>query len=329
MAGKYPRANNYLKYRKIDSDTCKVEDIRTGETWEMGMDLVRFLRKLDGRSDPYKVVRGMDKDFIDSILSWLYYEDLIRTEGRIIPMGIGSVLVTLYIPKVRRIHRSLAKLFNLLLLTLCIPILVCAVYICINHLYILVEDDFSMIEGEILALVFGLVLHELAHACACLAYGGRVIEFGVMLHYFIPGAYVSIDYDNVKNRFKRAQINAAGVEMDLLLCGIFLCLSCLGRFNGRMLFYAALINFMLAAINVSLAEGVDGMSILSELLGVDNIVKNARNVVKSRRKKKKLREKGINGCVVITACYAIVLFQILIPLIVAVGAVNIVSIFLG
>lgn len=324
---KYPRANNFLEYKRIDFDICKVKDIRTGETWELGMDIARFLKKLDGRTNPYAAVPYLDKDFIDSILSRFYYEGLIRTDGRIMPIGIGSVLCTLYIPRIKRIHRCFAKLLNTLLLLLCIPSLICGIYIYVNALYSLTDGNFSLLKGYLLGLGAGFVLHELAHACACLAYGGQVYEFGVALRCFLPGAYVCVDYDNVKSRFKRAQINAAGVEMNLFLSGIFMCISCCERLDSLAFLYAALMNIAMAALNVSLAEGIDGMGIISEFLGVDGLVEKARNVVRSGKKKRALRKKGINGCVTIIACYCIVVFQIALPLILVAGVMNCVAAF--
>lgn len=200
------------------------------------------------------------------------------------------------------------------------------VLVFINGLYRGMSGDGGLWRGYLLGGISGLIFHEMAHAAAGLAYGGKIFEFGVMLHYFLPGAYVCIDHDEVKNRFQRVQIHAAGIEMNLFLSGLFMCLSCLEWFNGWTLLYASIYNLVIAVLNSLLIDGLDGMNIFSALLGVEDFVGKSKRLVKSRRKRRKLREKGISGYAVIAVCYFIAIFQMAVPIILFVNIVSLIRI---
>lgn len=172
-----------------------------------------------------------------------------------------------------------------------------------------------------------MILHELSHIAACLSYGGRFYEFGIMTYYFFPGAYVMITFDNVKKRMKRVQILAAGIESNVLLAGVCLCLLKTGWINTTALLYGAFINVLLAVGNCSLIEGLDGMGICEELLG-KGFLKKAKLLLKDSRGRARLRKRGINGEITIIACYLIVILQILLPIFILINLVEFFNVFI-
>lgn len=311
---KYPRANNFLIYKKLDSDTYEIENYLLEETWVMKAEFVRFLRKLNGHRNPYSINPDMDEDFVDELLSQFEEEGLLRVYGRAVVIGFGCVLCTLWIPKIRKIHYYVAKLLNRLLLLLTFPVFIVGVFVFANSLYGDIFADYWFVN-EYLLIGFGLILHELAHAAACIAYGGKVFEFGIRLYYFLPGAYVCLEDKRVKNRLKKAQIDAAGIEMNLFLSGLFMCLSCFGCFNSSLMFDASIWNFLLAFLNSLPFGGFDGINIFSELLGVDKLLKKSKYLIRSREKKRELRRSGIQGYFVLAVSYFVVIFQGLFPVI--------------
>ena len=77
----------------------------------------------------------------------------------------------------------------------------------IGHTYLIITvNNFSDLSadyitiGSIFGLLVGIFLHELGHMFACIAYGGEVFEVGVMLQFFLPGAYVLMNKNRIKNR---------------------------------------------------------------------------------------------------------------------------------
>lgn len=161
---------------------------------------------------------------------------------------------------------------------------------------------------------------------ACPDVRGNVFEFGIMIRYFLPGAYVVLDSEKIRNRFKKAQIFAAGIEMNLLLAGIFLILLKFGWLDCTLLIYVALLRNP-GAFNLALIGPLDGMKIFSELLGVENIVDKAKKLIFDNEAKKILRKRGINGRAAIASCYIIVGFQLLLPLVLILNVISIMGLF--
>ncbi|OUP21432.1 hypothetical protein B5F29_02820 [Lachnoclostridium sp. An196] len=172
----------------------------------------------------------------------------------------------------------------------------------------------SFWPGILVGYVSGIVLHELAHVCACLAYGGRVLGGGLMFRYFIPQVYVNIDWECVRSRLKRVQILAAGIECNFALAGFFLLLLKTGLFSREFLQNAATVNFILGVLNTSLADGLDGMQIYEQILGEENMVRKARRLLGDRESRRRLRSRKVNGYAVLLQCYLTVGMQLLLPL---------------
>ena len=259
------------------------------------------------------------------MLERLEEEELLDSGERITPLGIGSVMISLWLPEVTRFSRYLGKVWNKILLFCWLPVFILGVRILLSGRWRGPDSGFGIAYGYLI-LAFGLLFHELGHAAASLVYGGRFFEMGIMLHYFLPGAYVMLSYENVKNRMKRAQISAAGIESNMLLAGICLCLLKLGVFDPIALLLGAFFNVMAAIFNCSLIGGLDGMGLYQEFLGRDFLDK-AKRLVWDSRGKNRIRRRGINGKITLVACYLIVIMQVLLPIILLMNAFSIVSIF--
>jgi len=191
-----------------------------------------------------------------------------------------------------------------------------------------IEYDFAF-WGSLLGLVIGMVLHEIGHASAGVSYGADVYEMGFLrMYYILPGAYVMLNKDSVKSRIKRAQINAAGIETNMLLVGIFLILSVVFNDIGGLFFTAAVQNFLLAVVNLSIVGSFDGAAIISEFLGVEDIVEKAKKVVFSGKYRRKIKKHGLVGRATIAICYLILSFQIALPVLLILNVWEIILCFI-
>ena len=324
----YPRKNHYLKFKPIDSDWVCIENFLTGEIWEVSREVAEFLKALNGKTNPYKINEEFSEEFVDELLDDFDEEGWLYSGKRLMSGGIGTALFTLWIPDVKIWHRIVAKIWNSLLMILCLPVFIIGVSILVRGNFPYIDHGSNWGLCYLVGFIPGLMLHELSHAAACLSdVRGKVFEFGIMVRYFLPGADVVLDTERIRNRFKKAQIFAAGIEMNLLLAGIFLILLKLGWFDCTILVYAALVNGILAAFNLALIGPLDGMKIFSELLGVENIVYKAKKLIFDNDAKKKLRKRGINGRAAIASCYIIVGFQLLLPLILILNVISIMGLF--
>ena len=327
---KYPKYNHYLIFNRISKDDYHVKNLMTEEEWEMSEAYVRFLRSLDGKTDPYSIDR-MDEKIVSMLLEEAEEEGLLDLDMKFIPMGFGSILIPFWFPKVRTVHRILGAIWNRLLMLTWLPLFIAGLYILLNSNWKVVESGFGLLKGYLIGIGMGMLLHEISHAAACIGYSMKnsFLEMGIMTRLFWPGAYVVIDYSEMKNRFKRAQINAAGVESNIGLCGVFLCCLSFGIFDSYTLLAAAMINFLLAVLNTTLIDGLDGMGIFKEVFaGSDDFFERAMALVRNRCKKKQLRKCGINGNVTIAACYIIVIMQVLVPVIFLVNLMYLVGMIL-
>ena len=320
----YPKISNCLTYKRCDIDSVTVTDHVTDEVYIMDLEEARYIRKLDGLTHPYDIETNLSEGEIDNLIDELDNCCLLK-ESNTITSG-GTSLRTIWEPKQTILFRLIAFLSNNLLLTSWFPVLVIGIFL-FNRNLMYVEFDMAWI-GYIIGLVPGIILHEFGHAFAGAAYGARVFEMGVMrMYYIMPGAYVILDKKSVKNRLKRVQINAAGVEMNLLLSGLFLIMGALyGNFGGMFLI-AAIQNAFLAVMNLTLIKGLDGMAILSELLGIEEVAEDASNIIFSRKKKKELRAHGVAGNAVVLACYMINVFQIALPLLIILNVLEVLLCF--
>jgi len=320
----YPKISNCLTYKRCDIDSVTVTDHITDEVYIMDLEEARYIKKLDGLTHPYDIETNLSEEEIDNLIDEMDNCCLLK-ESNTITSG-GTSLRTIWEPKQTILFRLIAFLFNNLLLTSWLPVLVIGIFL-FNRNLMFVEFDMAWI-GYIIGLVPGIILHEFGHAFAGTAYGARVFEMGIMrMYYILPGAYVILDKKSVKNRLKRVQINAAGVEMNLLLSGLFLIMGALNGNLGGMFLIAAIQNAFLAVMNLTFIKGLDGMAILSELLGAEEIAENALKIIFSRKKKKELRAHGIAGKATVLTCYMISALQFGLPVLIVLNIMEVILCF--
>lgn len=322
----YPKMDRYLTFNRKKDNVVKVKNEVFEISWEMDMSTARFLRALDGHTNPYKINSYMSRKDVDHLLEILEKEGLLDDGKKITTLGIGSMLIPLWTPKVTQLFRLIGSVWNKVLMMLWLPVFTVGMKILLTGDWDGPESIFGVLYGYMI-FVFGIVLHELSHVAACLDYRGRFFELGIMTHYYLPGAYVLITYDNVRQRMRRVQISAAGVESNMLLAGICLCFLKFGSFDPIALLIGALLNVITAVFNCSLIEGLDGMLIYQELLGEDFLNK-AKRLIWDSNGKAELRRRGINGKITITACYLIVFMQLLLPVVLAINVLSILESFI-
>ena len=152
-------------------------------------------------------------------------------------------------------------------------------------------------------MVLSVLLHEFGHFAAAVSAGCRVYEVGIFLFFLIPcGAYVSYEANHKRlSPGQNLQIALAGVEWNLLLCGLFsLCAVC-SETMGFTLFLAAINNFILAAVNLLPGDMLDGGQALGALLSVEDIYASSKQCFPDRQYRRQLLRSGPAGLV----CYAI------------------------
>lgn len=308
MKYKYPRLNNCLTFETINACKERITDYMTGKSYIISPETAHFIRKLDGKTSPYKIRTSLTKQEINEIMVVLFENDLVRLNKT--HKTADSIMRTIWIPKNNHKIQRVAKVWNSILIHLWLLILIAGLFI-FNSNWFCINYDCNILWGSILGLVSGIILHEFSHAFAAVSYKGRFFEIGVMLMYFfLPAAYVFIDDSPVKKRMQRIQIFAAGIETNFMLSGLFLILASVFPKIGGAFFVAAINNILLAVINTMFISGLDGCAIFSELMSEQNIITKAVKVIRSKVARKRLRKQGLSGYATITACYILAFFQI-------------------
>ena len=262
---KYPMAATTLLYRRqADGRICVTEDV-TKDSAFMTPRYARFLRSLDGKTDPYSIRTDLSREEIDAFLETMRGIGFIR-QSRVFEKWIGTIIYTLWVPKPTRRMKRVAWVWDRLLRLLWIPVLVAGIYLIPKAI-----DDMDLtpfwLVGWIAGMLLGIVLHELSHGLTALANGAHFFEAGVLIRFFLPGAYAMIDEDSLKDRTARIRIDAAGVEMNFFLAGLGVLLAVAFRGCADFWFSLAVGNLLLALPNTLFFKGLDGYKILMLLIG--------------------------------------------------------------
>ena len=271
---KYPKRRSYVKlyHSKKDGNYFFVDYMNEDKYW-LTDDEYEIASRLDGKTDPLAIHPEWDRRYVKEILIKLkrYYD--LTTKTRIEHNGRLETLITLFdIGKPKKSTRVFCLIYTYLQILLVLPITLLGIY----SLFHMEEHDYSMLWyflGTVFFTLLGICCHEYGHAVSGIAYGAKVFEAGIM--FGIPlGAYVLMESGKkfVKGRFERMQINAAGVENNLILAGV-LSIIC-GQVENielyNLLYGGAIANLITGSINLLLVKGLDGCQIVQNFLGIDD-----------------------------------------------------------
>ncbi len=307
---KHPMLANWIEFERVSQNEYIVTDLLTDTRLRTDAHTAWFVRRLNGRRDPYRIDRKKSKAEVDALLAELENNNIIR-ERRFVCKSLLQLLVTVWQPRMTARLRTVSVVANILLMILWLPLLLFSLYY-----YFTSSHDSEMVlmlPGMGIGALLGLTLHELSHLFACVAYGGRAFDVGVMLYFFIPGAYVLMSDTDIKKRMQRVQVKAAGIEMNFLLTAVFLILAAwTGDFYG-LLVGAAFQNAFLAFLNMTLIGGFDGAGVISELCGCDDLMDRVKKVTGGRKKRKRLCRDGFSGIATVAFCYILRFAQCAFP----------------
>lgn len=311
---KYPQWNSYCTVKKKDYEV-EITNHLLDESYYLPIEIVRWGKKLDGITNPYSIDKTLSRADVRNRLETLDDFDCIR-KNRILVKTTGTLLCSLYIPQKTTINmRLFAWLYNKALQISFLPMLVFGIYYFSKYFN---YGDGGMYIGMIFGLVIGLLLHEVSHACAALACpGGNFFEIGVGILHFVPMGYALIDVKRVKSRFQRVQVNLAGIETNIFLCGLFFFLA--GFYDGAIyceaFWGAGIQNGFLGLLNLVFSNGVDGANAIGELLGdrTNSFISKSRGLVWSKRKRQKVLNTGLAGYAIVASACIFQVLQLTIP----------------
>ena len=312
---KYPKKSPYLIYKRIGRDEYRVENYIYSEVYHLSCQTAMFIRRLDGKHNPYELLPDCSKEDVSELMQELKDCNLLAPRKKPLVTGWGCVLYPLVYCYPGKLLKELAVIWNEILMIMFIPMMLIGINLQKRTEHIYMHSKNELYLAIFLGALSGIVLHELSHTFTGLAYGAVLSEIGIGTHCFLPMGYVLMDQSNVKSRYKKIQIFAAGIEMNLFLYGCFMCLAAAGNFNPFIMKSCATINLVTGIVNIFPLNGFDGMKILSLIVGKKDALKSAKMIIRHRNKY--LRNKcNVGRIIVVAASYAVVGFQILLPMLV-------------
>lgn len=269
---KYPKTIDTLLYKRIDKSTYHVKNATTGVVYEIGIDIISLMNELDGKTDPFMINTCLSDFEIEEALDFLWENELI-TKEKFRKVRFLSYGVPLFKVKTTKEMRIASRLLNFFLMISFVPIFIVGLYaVRDKDIYSLIDQsDSSYLIGLCVGTALGTILHEGAHAIAGLGYNAHLFNCGIIVG-TTPGAFVELDDEHLKSSLQKAQISAAGIEMNLLLCGLsMICMRLLvnSALSLSLSGGIALINLLLAAVNLLPSIGVDGSQTVNKLIGND------------------------------------------------------------
>ena len=259
----------------------RLHDLVLDTYYTLPASVMEFALKLDGKTDPFSIDESMTGNEVVDILSILIEHDTVRNKGFRIS---GGYLRTLLKTGNDRKTMTYAEVLNTLLILLFLPVFFSGCYVAKDvfefHLYYRFLNAFGRFVYDhdavlrwialFMGLFLGMIMHEFAHASACRAYRGKVLEYGIRIS-VLPGFYTLMNHDNTRKLSHRIQIYAAGIEANILLAGCFLLMS--GLFPVLRSFFstAANVNVLIFLVNSFIVNGTDGMKIAMLIIGIDDL----------------------------------------------------------
>lgn len=253
------------------------------------------LSSADGKTDLSRALPELSSRKLAAVLRRLKNLDLLTTK-RYRGFIIGRFILFPVANRVKGL-RAFAGIFNLLLPFAAVFLFVFGLvrYMMCKPIF----GDFGYFDIALFYLLFFLSItaHEFGHFSAAVAYRYYVSNAGLLLLFrVIPlGAYVSFKQDNrVRIRRHKAQLFLAGIEVNVLLSGVFFLLACTGSPRAEIYDWLAECNLYMAILNLMPAPVLDGGKTLGIALGIDHYLLFMLNVF-SKENRNRLAHSGRTG----------------------------------
>lgn len=316
---KYPKCCDWLIFHET-KDGIIVEDYFGETEIVLPGSEVHFLRKLDGKTDPYEIAPDMSHSSVDQLMDFFDEHDLVRYT-RIVCLSLLFSLYTVCFIHPNKRKKQNAYILNQILLFSFLPMLIIGLVVYVKN------GDFNWdysLAGIFVGIVLGMILHECGHGIAGFAFGARIFEAGLLSKFLLPGAYVLLDERPVKKKIHRVQIYAAGVEMNALLAGIsFLLAGIIHAFEG-FLFGIAIQNLFIAGLNILFVPGFDGEKIIGELMGKNDFARFSLRILFHSMGRKKMWRSGPQGKAAMISTFCTALVQSALPILLVINLAGVI-----
>lgn len=275
-----------FQYEGSDEIHYYVEN-REGEEFEISHGLYRALLHADG-TQPLKA-RGCGKNTIKNLKRC----GIVRT-SRFVGDGLINRFIVCPIGSRAKKYYLACNMMNDMLPTASVLLFIIGV---IMKLFTGEPDDYEFYSAIYYGfIILSLAAHEVGHLISGISSHYKFSDAGILLLGIFPiGAYVAHEENEHASQKEKLQLSLAGIEVNLLMAGIFLLASSIGSSMAYTYASVANVNLILAILNLLPAGGLDGETALSALIGVESISEIAKECISNKRQRRQLLRSGAKG----------------------------------
>lgn len=260
-----------------------------GEEFEISHNLWKALIQADG-SQPLALPDGGKND-----LPFLKMHELVRTSRFVRDKGMVNRFILFSVGNRIKTKSMICRAINALLPVVSILILIIGVYL-VATTGVNTETQLNWVLYYFL-FICSIVLHEGGHLVAGISYGYNISDTGILLFGLIPiGAYVAHREKEEATKSEKIQFALAGIEVNLLIAGVSLIVATQSNSFASTMIGAAILNLILAGTNLLPTSGLDGEFVLNAVFKVDSIQEEAKKWLFNKKRRKKLLDSGLSGC---------------------------------
>lgn len=277
-----PVISNDIEMFDMDDGRIEVFNKNTKKSYIIGKKEYTILKELNG-SKSYKELAENSNSYNEEMIKRLIlkFEQIGFIKGKekkeklnILKMKKGIMSPN----KVLKRNNNFIKIANFIIVYLSLPLFIFGM--CISGEKILKMSrlfidniDFKLILFMYIASFVSITLHELSHAIVARSKKMNVAEFGIMLYWFIPCAYVNLNgIAFVKSKKDRILILMAGILSNGAIAGITMILAnFVEEMLTKYLMIIAIVNISIIFSNLVIYMKFDGYYILEQFLEISKL----------------------------------------------------------
>lgn len=277
-----PCISQYVQMSKQNNGQISVFNKLTKKTFIIGENEYNVLIHLDGNTSVSELARISPKfstDDIEKLIVRFEQCNFVKGKETKTKQSILKLQYGILNPNVMISKDSFFTSFLYFIIVYCsIPVLILGLFLNRSNLY----NYLNVLAGSfqtprllmvVPILLLVLLLHELGHTIVARHYDINVPEFGIMLYWFMPCAYVNLSGTAfTDNKVEKILSYMGGILVNILLSGLaFLMLEISFQGKNDLLLWFAVSNLLSSFVNTFVFLKLDGYYIFEILIDEKNL----------------------------------------------------------
>lgn len=283
----YPKLNDSISIFTEKNNRFSVFNRTTGKTYELGINEIEILKKLDGlhSEDELSKLFSISKEVMSGFLKSCETYGITgqaKREWKWTKIKLSLLNANKLIKK----ESFFWKLFYVAITYVSLPFFLLAVLLNTKVLMEIptVLQDINIMQNIFLLAIItfiSLFIHEFAHAVSGRMLGINIPEIGIMLYWFMPCAYTNVTgihfLSTKKDKFK---VLTAGLSSNLIMASLALFLY--QNWSKSILLIVVAVNFLIILTNLFCFLKLDGYFLLELFFDEPQLYEKSQALVRSK-----------------------------------------------